>query len=111
MVARSVCVFCGARSGLQPVFEEEARAVGQMLADHHWRLVYGAGDIGLMGAVANAAQAAGGKTFGVIPEHLMQTEIGKADVGNDVILCGILDRLVNRVLVFLDETPVIAEVR
>ena len=85
MVARSVCVFCGARSGLQPVFEEQARAVGQMLADHHWRLVYGAGDIGLMGAVANAAQAAGGKTFGVIPEHLMQTEIGKADLSELVV--------------------------
>ena len=85
MVARSVCVFCGARSGLQPIFEEEARAVGQMLADHNWRLVYGAGDIGLMGAVATAAQGAGGKTFGVIPEHLMQAEIGKADLSELVV--------------------------
>ena len=85
MDKRSVCVFCGARSGARPVYEEAATAVGQMLADHSWRLVYGAGDIGLMGATARAAQEAGGKTFGVIPEHLLHMEVAKTDLHELVV--------------------------
>ena len=92
MVARSVCVFCGARSGVQPIFEEEARAVGQMLADHGWRLVYGAGDVGLMGATARAAQEAGGKTFGVIPEHLIQAEAGNQDPSELIVTATMHER-------------------
>lgn len=56
-----------------------------MLATEGWRLVYGAGDVGLMGAVALSAQAAGGRTFGVIPTHLMGAEQGKRDLGTLVI--------------------------
>lgn len=56
-----------------------------MIADSGWRLVYGAGDIGLMGAVARAAQAAGGDTFGVIPQHLMKHEVGKRDLTTLVV--------------------------
>lgn len=92
MVARSVCVFCGARSGVQPILEEEAKAVGQMLADHGWRLVYGAGDVGLMGATARAAQDAGGKTFGVIPEHLMLAEVGKEDLNELIVTATMHER-------------------
>ncbi len=92
MVARSVCVFCGARSGAQEIYEEEARAVGQMLAEHRWQLVYGAGDVGLMGATARAAQTAGGKTFGVIPEHLMATEIGKQDLNELIVTATMHER-------------------
>ncbi len=56
----SVCVYCGSRSGAKPSYAEAARATGKMLAANTWRLVYGAGDVGLMGEVARAAQAAGG---------------------------------------------------
>lgn len=56
-----------------------------MLAAQGWRLVYGAGDVGLMGRVAKAVQAAGGKTFGVIPTHLMSREVGKRDLDTFVI--------------------------
>ncbi len=56
-----------------------------MLAANGWRLVYGAGDVGLMGMVARATQAAGGKTFGVIPTHLMRWEVGKRDLDSFVI--------------------------
>ena len=49
------------------------------------RLVYGAGDVGLMGAVAQAAQTAGGETFGVIPEHLLKWEVGKRDLSAFVV--------------------------
>ena len=49
------------------------------------RLVYGAGDVGLMGTVANACQSAGGETFGVIPAHLMDTEVGKRDLSTFIV--------------------------
>ena len=48
-------------------------------------MVYGAGDVGLMGAVARAAQTAGGETFGVIPEHLVRWEVGKTDLTRYVV--------------------------
>ena len=65
----SVCVYCGSRRGAKPIYAQEASALGTGLAERGWRLVYGAGDVGLMGNVARAAQAAGGETFGVIPTH------------------------------------------
>ncbi|MEO1137853.1 MAG: TIGR00730 family Rossman fold protein [Pseudomonadota bacterium] len=85
MVARSICVFCGSRPGRNPAFETAATTLGQDLAHRGWRLVYGAGDVGLMGAVARAAQAAGGDTFGVIPDHLVQWEVGKTDLTRYVV--------------------------
>ncbi|MAM61149.1 TIGR00730 family Rossman fold protein [Maritimibacter sp. UBA3975] len=81
----SVCVFCGSRFGADPAFETDARAVGALLADRNWQLVYGAGDVGLMGAVAQAAQEAGGRTFGVIPTHLLDLEVGKRDLTSFVV--------------------------
>lgn len=59
--------------------------MGAMLARNGWRLVYGAGDVGLMGEVARAAQSSGAQTFGVIPTHLMHMEVGKRDLGTFVI--------------------------
>jgi hypothetical protein len=81
----SVCVFCGSRPGSRPAYAEAARATGTMLAARDWRLVYGAGDVGLMGEVARAAITAGGKTFGVIPLHLFNREIGKRDLSTFII--------------------------
>lgn len=81
----SVCVYCGSRSGAKPSYAEAARATGEMLAANTWRLVYGAGDVGLMGEVARAAQAAGGDTFGVIPVHLLDFEVGKRDLSTFII--------------------------
>jgi uncharacterized protein (TIGR00730 family) len=81
----SVCVYCGSRSGAKPSYAEAARATGKMLAANTWRLVYGAGDVGLMGEVARAAQAAGGDTFGVIPVHLLDFEVGKRDLSTFII--------------------------
>ncbi|MEI4486879.1 TIGR00730 family Rossman fold protein [Frigidibacter sp. MR17.14] len=81
----SVCVFCGSRPGTDPAHVETARATGQMLARRGWRLVYGAGDVGLMGEVARATQAAAGETFGVIPVHLLGMEVGKRDLSTFVV--------------------------
>jgi hypothetical protein len=82
---RSVCVFCGARPGTDPAFAEAARALGAVIAAQGWRLVYGAGDVGLMGEVARSAMAAGARTMGVIPTHLLAREQGKRDLGQMVI--------------------------
>ncbi len=85
MMERSICVFCGSRSGEDPEYWATAEELGKRIAALHWRLVYGAGDIGLMGAVANACQKAGGKTFGVIPTHLLDLEVGKTDLSQFVV--------------------------
>jgi len=82
---RSVCVFCGSRPGARPAYVAAAQGMGRMLAERGWRLVYGAGDVGLMGEVARAAQKAGGETFGVIPVHLLGKEVGKRDISTFVI--------------------------
>ncbi|MGY3436525.1 MULTISPECIES: LOG family protein [unclassified Marinovum] len=81
----SVCVYCGSRDGIDPAFAQAAEALGQALAAQDWRLVYGAGDIGLMGRVARSAQEHGGETFGVIPKHLMDREVGKRDLSTFVV--------------------------
>ena len=81
----SICVFCGSRSGQNPAYQAEAVKLGSILATREWRLVYGAGDVGLMGAVANATQYLGGNTFGVIPDHLVKWEVGKSDLTRYVV--------------------------
>lgn len=81
----SICVFCGARAGNDPAFVADAKAFGGKIARKRWRLVYGAGDVGLMGEVARACMEAGGDTFGVIPTHLMQGEVAKRDLRTLVV--------------------------
>tara|TARA_R110002012_G_scaffold34374_1_gene99417 strand:- start:5890 stop:6441 length:552 start_codon:yes stop_codon:yes gene_type:complete len=85
MIQKSVCIYCGSRAGDDPAFTAQAQAMGRGLADHNWRLVYGAGDVGLMGTVAREAQAAGGNTFGVIPQHLVKWEVGKTDLTQYIV--------------------------
>ena len=81
----SVCLYCGSRNGQKPTFVEQANTLGSELARHQMRLVYGAGDVGLMGEAARAAQAAGGKVTGVIPQHLVDMEVGKSDLDDYVV--------------------------
>jgi hypothetical protein len=81
----SVCVYCGSRDGVDPAYAQAATECGTMLAHNGWRLVYGAGDVGLMGRVARAAQAGGGDTFGVIPQHLLDWEVGKTDLTTFIV--------------------------
>ncbi|QPM89985.1 LOG family protein [Pseudooceanicola algae] len=85
MTKASICVYCGSRPGVNPAYVQEARALGAGLAPRDWRLVYGAGDVGLMGEVARAAQTAGAETFGVIPTHLLDWEVGKRDLTRFVV--------------------------
>jgi uncharacterized protein (TIGR00730 family) len=81
----SVCVFCGSRSGDDPDFLVQADTLGNLIAKHNWRLVYGAGNTGMMGAVANATQLGKAQTFGVIPNHLVQREVVKTNLDNHII--------------------------
>ncbi len=82
---KSVCVYCGSRHGVSPAFAAAATEMGQAIATEAWRLVYGAGDVGLMGTVARAAQTAGADTFGVIPKHLLDREVGKRDLTSFIV--------------------------
>ena len=81
----SLCVFCGARPGTNPAYALAAGATGRLIATLGWRLVYGAGDLGLMGEVARAAQSAGATTLGVIPTHLLAREQGKRDLSRLIV--------------------------
>ena len=72
---KRICVFCGSNAGHDPRYRADAERLGRLLAVRGIELVYGAGNIGLMGAVADACLAAGGKVIGVIPEALMGKEV------------------------------------
>lgn len=72
--AFSLCVYCGSRPGVDPAFAETARLVGRWIGEHGGQLVYGGGRNGLMGIVADATLAAGGRVVGVIPKALVDKE-------------------------------------
>jgi hypothetical protein len=72
---KRVCVFCGSNKGLHPAYKDAAWETGQALAHRGIGLVYGGGNAGLMGVVADAVLAAGGEVIGVIPEALVAKEI------------------------------------
>ena len=71
-----VCVFCGSAAGTNPVYAAAARQLGSLLAASQSTLVYGGGNIGLMGLMADQVLAEGGKVIGIIPDFLMQKEVG-----------------------------------
>ena len=75
----SLCVYCGSRNGVAAGFVEAARAVGTWIGSHGGQLVYGGGNNGLMGIVADATLAAGGRVVGVIPQALVEKEWAKHD--------------------------------
>ena len=76
MTLKRVCVFCGSRSGVRPAYQTMARSLGTLLAEREIELVYGGGKVGLMGILADACLAAGGRVVGVIPRALMEWEVG-----------------------------------
>ena len=76
----SVCVFCGSNGGADPAYLAAAEAVGSGLARRGIRVVYGGGRVGLMGALADSARAAGGEVVGVMPQALVDREIGHTGI-------------------------------
>lgn len=76
----AVCVFCGSSPAVDPVYFELAREVGRGLAGRGLTLVYGGARVGMMGALADAAMAAGGAVVGVIPRRLMDRELAHGGI-------------------------------
>lgn len=81
----SICVFCGARDGAKPEYLTAAQELGREIAANDWRLVFGAGDKGIMGAVSASAAEQGAKKMGVIPTHLLGFETNNADPRENIV--------------------------
>ncbi len=77
---KMICVYCGSRDGDDPAFAAAAEAIGRGVAARGMGLVYGAGDVGLMGRVASAALGGGAPVVGVIPHHLRAREVDKSNL-------------------------------
>lgn len=77
---KAVCVYCGSNAGARPVYAQAARALGTRIAREGAALVYGGGNVGLMGIAADAALAAGGEVIGVIPQQLVDWEVAHRGV-------------------------------
>jgi uncharacterized protein (TIGR00730 family) len=82
---QTVAVFCGSRAGHDPACRAAAIGLGTALAKAGIRMVYGGGRVGLMGALADAALAAGGKVVGVIPEFLTHWEVAHNDLSEQIV--------------------------
>ena len=81
----TVCVFCGSSESVDPKHMQFARDAGRLIAELEFRLVYGGGDLGLMGAVAGACEENGGEVVGVIPEFLNKAHIVKQKKTNHIV--------------------------
>lgn len=82
---KNVCVFCGSSKGRDPAYPEAARAFGETLAREKIRLIYGGGNIGMMGELAKAVETAGGKVLGIIPEFLVAREHAR-ESGHELVV-------------------------
>lgn len=76
---KSICVFCGSSRGKEPLFAEEALVLGKAIAERGLSLVYGGGNVGLMGILSSAVMEAGGRVVGVIPSDLSR-EVPHRDI-------------------------------
>ena len=82
----SLCVYCGSSNRAPVAHLEAARRLGRLLAEAGVELVFGGGHVGLMGVIADAALAAGGRVTGIIPDHLVKAEVGHAKVSELVVV-------------------------
>ncbi len=89
---KSIAVYCGANKGNQPYFAEAATELGQTLAQRGIQIVYGGGSVGLMGVLADAALAAGGKVKGIITHQLNNLELGHPEVEEMLVVESMSER-------------------
>ena len=85
MQFKSITVFCGSKSGNNTLFIQEAQALGQLLAQKNINLIYGGGNKGIMGALANACLAQGGKVIGIIPKLLLEWEAQHTELSELIV--------------------------
>lgn len=88
----SVCVFCASSERIDPAHVRLATVVGGRLAEHGWTLVSGGGSVSMMGAVARAVRAGGGRTVGVIPRALVAIEVADHEADELVVTDGMRER-------------------
>jgi len=88
----SLCVYCGSRLGDDRAFRDSAERFGSILAEAGIRLVYGGGAIGIMGVIADAVLASGGRVTGIIPRHLQDIEVGHAGVDELIVVPNMHER-------------------
>ncbi|MEN9418669.1 MAG: hypothetical protein RI988_2289 [Pseudomonadota bacterium] len=82
----SLCVYCGSRPGTRAEYLGAAKAVGRAIGQRGWQLVYGGGNVGLMGALADAALAHGGHVVGVIPKSLVAREVAHLSLHEQLVV-------------------------
>ncbi|MCG8528604.1 MAG: TIGR00730 family Rossman fold protein [Opitutales bacterium] len=92
MEIKNLCVYCGSSVGKNPVFKETAIEFGKHLAGEGIQLVYGGGNVGLMGAIADGCLEAGGTVTGVIPEDLLAKELGHKGIQNLEVVANMHER-------------------
>jgi uncharacterized protein (TIGR00730 family) len=83
---KSICVYCGANAGVSPLYAEAARALGRALVARDLSLVYGGGNVGLMGIIADEVLRVGGEVTGVIPTALVEREVGHTGLTRQFIV-------------------------
>ena len=88
----SICVYCGSKSGADEKYVHAAEALGRAIVRHGMRLVYGGGNVGLMGRLADAVLAGGGGVTGVIPAALRDRELAHEDVDELIVVDDIHER-------------------
>ncbi|ORX50944.1 hypothetical protein DM01DRAFT_1092537 [Hesseltinella vesiculosa] len=83
-IIKSVCVFCGSHNGADPIYVEQAKILGHQLANQGYRLVFGGGSVGVMGAIAQGVLEKGGSVLSVVPETLYKQ--GSRQLGDVVVV-------------------------
>jgi uncharacterized protein (TIGR00730 family) len=91
-MTKSLCVFCGSQHGSDRRFRAAATRLGESVAGAGLKLIYGGGRVGLMGAVADAAMAAGGEVIGLIPARLLEREVGHRAITDLIVARDMFDR-------------------
>jgi uncharacterized protein (TIGR00730 family) len=91
-VISSLCIFCGSRFGNAADYRDQAARLGRHCGENAIEVVYGGGHVGLMGVVADAAMAAGGKVLGLIPERLLKREVGHQEISDLIVTESMFDR-------------------
>ena len=77
---KAICVYCGSRVGISNEYSYSAKLLGQKIANNYFRLVYGGGNIGLMGVLAESCMQNGGQILGIMPYNLTKKEQGKKSI-------------------------------
>ncbi len=83
---KSLCIFCGARDGLNEIYRQEAKLLGKQMAENEISLIYGGGNVGMMGAIADSVIRYGGYVIGVIPKSLVDLELAHPDAHEMIVV-------------------------